>query len=986
MYLQTYTKCALMLVFATCVASVSSCTGQLKIHRGDRSGGGASAKLTSTIAGATKLTAIPVTAAFAGSGILLNASMITVTNGKVSDLAGDGTIFTFNVNPVAEGKVSVSVAAGPTHGASNELSWMFDGTRPQLSFVSISRAALDMSADAKPTLSITATEASQVTLYSDDLCTTAISTTKNLEAAPAQSIDADKLTPVKKITIYGKAVDSAGNESLCTSFTKYTHVLKLVDPNPSASNGFGGTIVELSNGNIVVVATQADINGINDSGAVYLFDGVSGALISTLYGSTISDQIGSSGVTALPNGNFVVKSASWDCQATLGCSGTIADVGAATFVSGTTGISGPVSSTNSLVGSSATDQVSGSGVKVVGVSNYVVASSNWDCQIALGCAANVASVGAVTWGSGTTGVVGAVTATNSLVGSTLNDLVGTGPWGVTVLTNGNYVVGSSNWDCQPGLGCAATQAGAGAVTFGLGASGVTGVVSSLNSLIGPTAGSNTGGSVTALTNGNYVVRSSGWNCQVALGCAGAVTAVGAVTWGDGTSGTVGAVTAANSLIGSTLNDGLGDYIVPLTNGNYVVASNYWDGAFANVGAATFCSGTGATSAVVSAANSLVGSALNDNVGANGVIALTNGNYVVVSHGWDCQIALGCSANTGQVGAVTWGNGTTGISGAVSATNSLIGTTLNDSVGYSGGLGNVAALPNGHYVVPSRDWDCQPALGCPGTAAGSGAVTWGNGVTGTVGVVSTTNSLVGTTAGDGAGDTGVLVLSSGNYVVKTVFWDCSATLGCSGPVTDAGAVTWASGTGGTVGIISASNSIVGSTNSDGSGLTLVGLTNGNYVATFPNWDCTTALGCAVNAAGAGAHVWLSGSAATSGFVSANNSLVGYTAGDGGTSSVAALTNGNYYVRSYNWDCRTALGCAADVIEAGAITWGSGTSGITGVISPANSLVGTTANDSIGSSAPALLTNGNAVYQNAFWGASNEGLVIVVPGNDGPGGAL
>ncbi len=51
-----------------------------------------------------------------------------------------------------------------------------------------------------------------------------------------------------------------------------------------------------------------------------------------------------------------------------------------------------------------------------------------------------------------------------------------------------------------------------------------------------------------------------------------------------------------------------------------------------------------------------------------------------------------------MGAVTWGNGTTGIVGAVSASNSLIGTTANDKIGSGGSVsGGVVALSNGNYV-------------------------------------------------------------------------------------------------------------------------------------------------------------------------------------------------------------------------------------------------------------------------------------------------
>jgi hypothetical protein len=50
--------------------------------------------------------------------------------------------------------------------------------------------------------------------------------------------------------------------------------------------------------------------------------------------------------------------------------------------------------------------------------------------------------GAATWGNGLGGTVGAVSAANSLVGSTANDKVCTS---VTALANGNYVVNSANW-------------------------------------------------------------------------------------------------------------------------------------------------------------------------------------------------------------------------------------------------------------------------------------------------------------------------------------------------------------------------------------------------------------------------------------------------------------------------------------------------------------------------------------------------------------
>jgi hypothetical protein len=346
-------------------------------------------------------------------------------------------------------------------------------------------------------------------------------------------------------------------------------------------------VVPLSGGNVVVTSPFDDAGG-TDAGAVYLFNGATGALISTLRGSTAGNNVGSGGVTALTNGNYVVRSPNWDDGATT-------NAGAATWGSGAIGASGAVSATNSLIGSAANDNVSGGGVTALTNGNYVVGSPVWDN----GGATNA---GAATWGSGATGATGAVSAANSLVGSAANDQVGSIT--VTALTNGNYVVMSPSWDNGAAIN-------SGAATWGNGTTGVSGTVSAANSLVGTTANDAIGSFLEPLSNGNYVVYSSAWDN-------GAVTNVGAATWGNGTTGVSGVVSAANSLIGSTAADQVGgSSVFALTNGNYVVASQSWDnGAAANAGAVTWGSGTTGVSGVVSAANSLVGSTANDNVPAS----------------------------------------------------------------------------------------------------------------------------------------------------------------------------------------------------------------------------------------------------------------------------------------------------------------------------------------------------------------------------------
>ena len=80
------------------------------------------------------------------------------------------------------------------------------------------------------------------------------------------------------------------------------------------------------------------------------------------------------------------------------------------------------------------------------------------------------------------------------------------------------------------------------------------------------------------------------------------------------------------------------------------------------------------------------------------------------------VKAGVSTDELNAGAATFGNGTTGIVGPVTAANSLVGTTAFDN------LFPAVALVNGNYVVPSPNWH-------NGALAVAGAVTFGNGTTG-----------------------------------------------------------------------------------------------------------------------------------------------------------------------------------------------------------------------------------------------------------------
>ena len=531
--------------------------------------------------------------------------------------------------------------------------------------------------------------------------------------------------------------------------------------------------VALSNGNYVVNWSNWNNGSISDAGAVRWCSGTGGCVgpmsaANALVGSTALDIIGSAVVSALSNGNYVVNSPQWD-------NGALVNAGASTWGNGSSGTTGVVSTSNSLFGTAANHSIGSSGTRALSNGNYVVQSSFWDNGA-------LTNVGAATWVSGSTGRVGAVSAANSLVGSSSFDQVGRA---VLPLSNGNYVVQSYSWDNGAVLNTGAT-------TWGNGLSGIAGVVSSSNSLVGSAANDEVGLNLVALSNGHYVTSTSEWDN-------GATANVGAATWGNGNGGSSGPVSAANSLIGGAGQNRVGNFgITALTNGNYVVASNEWDnGALTNVGAATWRNGSAASPGVVAAANSLIGSTAEDRV-ANKVVALSNGNYVVLSAAWD-----GAQIN---VGATTWANGGSGLVGVVSAGNSWIGSSSNDAVG---GHRTSTALNNGHYVLSSTSWD-------NGMIQNVGAATWVNGRISTSGVVAAGNSLIGNTTDDQVGSgfvNGIIDLTSSYYLVLSPYWD-------SGALIDAGAITLLRGDGPTAATINLGNSVIGTVAKPGGNFRLI----------------------------------------------------------------------------------------------------------------------------------------------------------------------
>lgn len=746
---------------------------------------------------------------------------------------------------------------------------------------------------------------------------------------------------------------------------------------PVGSEAFGWHVAVLPTGTIVVTDPFFDHpDGRTNIGAAYLYDGHTGTLISQLTGSRTGDQVGAGGITVLANGHYLISSPHWSTptQAQVGAitwgdgmrgitgqvgptnslvgagpfdalgndpngvyalrsghyvitslswdAGDATAAGAATWGNGTRGVTGTVGPTNSLVGAAADDRIGSGGITELATGHLVVKSPNWHNEL-------FQAAGAATWVDGTRGLSGTVSAANSLVGSSPQDRVG---MRVTALPQGNYVVGSSNWDND-------TAVDAGAATWGSGTSGVRGPVSSANSLVGTRANDRVGNrGVTALSTGHYLVQSPNWNRN-------GLAKAGAVTWGDGTLGIAGVIAPTNSLVGSSADDEIGQYVTLLSNGHYVVAASQWDNdLIANVGAYTWGDGAHGVRGTISAANSLVGTKAGDGNGITRVTPLSNGNYVVHAPRWDHGLRT-------DVGALIWSDGTRGSRGPISRTNSLIGSRSGDQVG--DGLGG--ALPNGHMAVSSPFW-------ANGAAPAAGAVTWIDGTCGLTGTVSAANSLVGTTAYERLGAT-IQIVGAHHYVVVHPSW-------AKGPHLALGAITWADGSRPLTGTISPANSLLGASAQDRigeQGITV--LADGSYVVRSTNWDNGTV-------ANAGAITWGPGSRPLTGTVSPANSLVGSTTDDlDGQMRITTLPSGAYVIRTPTWDQGTA-------VDAGAVTWGAAGQPLSGTISPLRSLVGSTAHDAVGREGQPIGDTYLSIDRTWDWGSRANVGAITLMGPDRP----
>jgi len=397
-----------------------------------------------------------------------------------------------------------------------------------------------------------------------------------------------------------------------------------------------GGIIGLPNSNYVINSPVDDDGGIENSGSVRLVDGSTGAQIGSLVGDTLGDQMGSGGITVLPNNNFVIVTL-------LDDEGGIEDASSVRLVNGTSGaqIGGTVA------GDTSSDLLGLGGITVLANNNFVIASPADD-------EGSIVRAGSARLMDGTTGAqIG-----STLAGDTTDDKVA---MHVAALANSNFVIASPN-ETEGGISHAGT------VRL---MNGTTGAQIG-STLVGDAALDSLGSQgIFSLANNNFVIAS-------VFDDEGGIVDAGSIRLVDGVTG----VQIGSTLTGDTTLDLLGLIgITVLANNNFVIAAPFDDeGGIVNAGSTRLVDGgTGAQ-----IGNTLVGNVEDDRLGSGfGAVALANSNFVVLAPEKD----EGGIVNAGSVRLV---DGATG--SQIGST--LAGDTEHDQMGSSG----ITVLVNDNFVV------------------------------------------------------------------------------------------------------------------------------------------------------------------------------------------------------------------------------------------------------------------------------------------------
>ena len=438
----------------------------------------------------------------------------------------------------------------------------------------------------------------------------------------------------------------------------------------------------------------------------------------------------------------------------------------------------------------------------------------------------------------------------SIYGDNANDFLG--QTSITALTNNNFVI-ASKLDGVGGV------SGVGSVMLINGATG-----SQIGStFVGNTASDQLGFSIKALPNNNFVIASP----YDDVGAGPSVVNAGSVILVSGTTG----AQIGSTFAGNATNDYLGNGgVTALTNNNFVINSPSDDVGVSDAGSVMLING--ATGAQIG--STLAGNASGDQLGASGITALTNNNFVIASY-LDDIVLFGGFSSVVDGGSVMLINGATG----AQIGSTFAGNATNDYLGRS----SVTALTNNNFVIASAYDDVG--------VSNAGSVMLINGATG----AQIGSTLAGNATNDYLGFSGITALTNNNFVIASPYDDVG--------VSDAGSVMLVNGaTGALIG------TIVGDTASDQLGYSFItALTNNNFVIASENDNVG-------GITDAGSVMLINGATGAQ----IGSTLAGNTASDKlGFTGVAKLNNNHFVVASRydNVDSVTDAGSIRQIDTSG-----------------------------------------------------------------------
>ncbi|MGE0386612.1 MAG: filamentous hemagglutinin N-terminal domain-containing protein, partial [Gammaproteobacteria bacterium] len=557
------------------------------------------------------------------------------------------------------------------------------------------------------------------------------------------------------------------------------------DPTNSEGSSFGsdfncfaaGSITSCGSGadRILFYVPLDDVNGVADSGAVYLFDLQTGALVSSLIGTHAGDQVGAGGLydfdecclslPGMPDGTVVLSHPFYNNDGgALTPFNVISGMGIGTAVSDG---SVPGVAANSIVGNPG-DFITSSFFDVDALPGKTVMFN----EDALGGRGAVTVLNSASLTFAATGGFGMVSAANSLVGVATTDHVGSA--GAFQISSGNYYIRSPDFNSFGG-----------ALTFFNAGTTPVGTVSNANSILGNAGDQLASGFFQYLDANTLAMATPDFG-----GGRGAVTVVNPTTGQFKAGGGFGFIGSGNSLVGSATTDAVGNGGVTFLGGNgYYIESPDFNSLG---GALTFISPTVIPVGVVSASNSIMGNA-GEGLGSGGIVNSIVGVQLLRTPGFGVDL--------GAVTAIDPATGQfkTGGFGFIGATNSLVGATSGDQVGSDGFI--QIGTSAGYIYSPS--WD-----------GGRGALTFFSSTALPVGIVSdgvvtpTANSITGAFGSDCLGCRGIFTPFTfggvaGRVVILTDTFNVDA-----GAITVTDATTGEFAVGGGFGNVGGANSLIG----------------------------------------------------------------------------------------------------------------------------------------------------------------------------------